>query len=39
MNTIKIIVERHSNGYISYPLGSEGVVVGELERETLTRKL
>ncbi|MEP0919051.1 hypothetical protein NC981_19640 [Leptolyngbya sp. DQ-M1] len=29
MRTIKIIVEKHSDGYIAYPLGIEGVVVGE----------
>jgi len=27
----KIIVERHANGYIAYPLGVTGVVVGEGE--------
>jgi predicted RNase H-like HicB family nuclease len=26
---IKIIVERHSDGYVAYPLGIRGVVVGE----------
>jgi predicted RNase H-like HicB family nuclease len=26
---IKIIVERHPDGYIAYPLGLKGVVVGE----------
>lgn len=26
---VKIIVERHSDGYIAYPLGLKGVVVGE----------
>jgi len=25
----KIIVEKHSDGYIAYPLGLKGVVVGE----------
>lgn len=25
----KIIVEKHSDGYIAYPLGIKGVVVGE----------
>ena len=25
----KIIVEKHSDGYIAYPLGVKGVVVGE----------
>jgi predicted RNase H-like HicB family nuclease len=29
MKTIKIIVEKHSDGYVAYPLGIEGVVVGE----------
>jgi predicted RNase H-like HicB family nuclease len=29
MKNIKIIVERHSDGYVAYPLGIEGVVVGE----------
>lgn len=29
MKNIKIIVEKHSDGYIAYPLGIEGVVVGE----------
>ena len=28
-NTVKIVVERHSDGYVAYPLGIEGVVVGE----------
>ncbi|MFM6401410.1 type II toxin-antitoxin system HicB family antitoxin, partial [Planktothrix sp.] len=28
---IKIIVEKHSDGYIAYPLGIKGVVVGEGE--------
>lgn len=26
---LKIIVEQHSDGYIAYPLGVHGVVVGE----------
>jgi predicted RNase H-like HicB family nuclease len=25
----KIIVEKHSDGYVAYPLGFKGVVVGE----------
>ena len=25
----KIIVEKHSDGYVAYPLGLQGVVVGE----------
>ena len=28
---IKIIVEKHSDGYVAYPLGLRGVVVGEGE--------
>jgi predicted RNase H-like HicB family nuclease len=26
---IKIIVEKHPDGYVAYPLGMKGVVVGE----------
>ena len=26
---VKIIVEKHVDGYVAYPLGLEGVVVGE----------
>jgi predicted RNase H-like HicB family nuclease len=29
MREIKVIVERHPDGYIAYPLGLKGVVVGE----------
>jgi predicted RNase H-like HicB family nuclease len=29
MREIKIIVERHPDGYIAYPLGLKGVVVGQ----------
>lgn len=29
MKNIKIIVEKHSDGYVAYPLGIQGVVVGE----------
>lgn len=29
MKQIKIIVEKHSEGYVAYPLGLKGVVVGE----------
>jgi predicted RNase H-like HicB family nuclease len=29
MKSIKVIVEKHSDCYIAYPLGIEGVVVGE----------
>jgi predicted RNase H-like HicB family nuclease len=31
MTTIKIIVEKHEDGYVAYPLGLKGVVVGEGE--------
>jgi predicted RNase H-like HicB family nuclease len=29
MKSVKIIVEKHPDGYIAYPLGIDGVVVGE----------
>jgi predicted RNase H-like HicB family nuclease len=29
MKNIKIIVEKHLEGYVAYPLGLKGVVVGE----------
>lgn len=29
MRGIKIIIEKHSDGYIAYPLGLKGVIVGE----------
>ncbi len=29
MQNIKIIVEKHTDGYVAYPLGIQGVVVGE----------
>ncbi len=29
MHTIKIIVEKHPEGYVAYPLGLKGIVVGE----------
>jgi predicted RNase H-like HicB family nuclease len=29
MKQFKIIIEKHSNGYVAYPLGIKGVVVGE----------
>ncbi|MFB2919480.1 MULTISPECIES: type II toxin-antitoxin system HicB family antitoxin [Aerosakkonema] len=29
MKQIKIIVEKHEDGYIAYPLGIKGVVVGQ----------
>lgn len=29
MERFKIVVERHSDGYVAYPLGIAGIVVGE----------
>lgn len=29
VKSFKIIVEKHSDGYVAYPLGLKGVVVGE----------
>jgi predicted RNase H-like HicB family nuclease len=29
MRQLKVIVEKHPDGYIAYPLGLKGVVVGE----------
>ena len=29
MQQFKIIIEKHSDGYVAYPLGLKGVVVGE----------
>jgi predicted RNase H-like HicB family nuclease len=29
MKQFKIIVEKHSDGYVAYPLGLKGVVVGQ----------
>ncbi|MFO7651124.1 MAG: type II toxin-antitoxin system HicB family antitoxin [bacterium] len=29
MTQFKIIVEKHADGYVAYPLGFKGVVVGE----------
>jgi predicted RNase H-like HicB family nuclease len=29
MHTVKIVVEKHDDGYLAYPLGIDGVVVGE----------
>ncbi len=26
---VKVVVEKHSDGYVAYPLGVKGVVVGE----------
>ena len=29
MQSIKIIIEKHPDGYIAYPIGIKGIVVGE----------
>ncbi len=29
MRTFKIVVERHEDGYVAYPVGIDGIVVGE----------
>ncbi len=29
MKTVKIIVEKHADGYVAYPVGVEGIVVGQ----------
>jgi len=29
MKVVKIIVEKHRDGYVSYPIGMRGVVVGD----------
>jgi predicted RNase H-like HicB family nuclease len=29
MRQLKIIVEKHADGYVAYPLGLKGVVVGQ----------
>jgi predicted RNase H-like HicB family nuclease len=29
MKSYKVIVEKHSDGYVAYPLGLKGVVLGE----------
>jgi predicted RNase H-like HicB family nuclease len=31
MKSMKIVVEKHPDGYVAYPLGFKGVVVGEGE--------
>jgi predicted RNase H-like HicB family nuclease len=31
MKSIKIIIEKHPDGYVAYPLGLKGVVVGDGE--------
>jgi hypothetical protein len=32
MREIKIVVEQHADGFVAYPLGLKGVVVGEGDR-------
>lgn len=29
MKSVKIIIEKHEDGYVAYPLGLKGVVVGD----------
>ncbi len=29
MKQLKVVVEKHSDGYVAYPLGLRGIVVGE----------
>lgn len=29
MTDIKIIVEKHADGYVSYPVGLKGVIIGQ----------
>ena len=29
MKNIKIVIEKHTDGYVAYPVGLKGVVVGE----------
>ena len=29
MDELKIVIEKHSDGYVAYPIGLNGVVVGE----------
>ena len=29
MRSLKIVIEQHEDGYVAYPLGLKGVVVGE----------
>ncbi len=30
MRTLEIVVERHADGFVAYPLGLKGVMVGEV---------
>lgn len=29
MRRVKVVVERHEDGYVAYPLGLKGVVIGQ----------
>ena len=29
MKSLKILIEKHADGYVAYPLGLKGIVVGE----------
>ena len=29
MQNLKIVIEKHADGYVAYPVGIKGVVVGE----------
>jgi predicted RNase H-like HicB family nuclease len=29
MNSLKIVIEKHADGYVAYPVGIKGIVVGE----------
>ncbi len=29
MKSLKVIIEKHPDGYVAYPLGLKGVVIGE----------
>ena len=29
MDSLKLVIERHSDGFVSYPLGLKGVIVGQ----------
>jgi predicted RNase H-like HicB family nuclease len=29
VSQVKVIVERHEDGYIAYPIGMKGIIVGE----------
>ena len=29
MKQVKVIIEKHADGYVAYPVGLQGVVVGE----------